>query len=91
MAVIGESNEFLLSGPGELGVFFDATSGMPGRPPIQLTSNTQLVKSLGGYLATGDGQFLTVFGKRKDDEANTFEQLQIMPIPSIKLVAYSER
>ena len=30
MTVIPQTNEFLLSGPGGLGVFFDACTGMPG-------------------------------------------------------------
>ena len=30
MAAIPQTNEFLLSGPGGLGVFFDAGTGMPG-------------------------------------------------------------
>jgi len=89
MAVIEGSNEFLLSGPGGLGVFIDS-HGMPGRPPIQLTSNTSMTSSLGHYLATGDGEFLTVFGKQKEEEGNAFHQLQIIPIPAIKHVAYSE-
>ena len=90
MAVIEGSNEFLLSGPGGLGVFIDC-HGMPGRPPIQLTSNTSMTSSLGQYLATGDGEFLTVFGKQKEEEGNAFTQLQIIPIPAIKHVTYSER
>lgn len=30
MTAIPQTNEFLLSGPGGLGVFFDACTGMPG-------------------------------------------------------------
>ena len=63
-----------------------------GRPPIQLTLNTMMIKALGPYLATGDGQFLTVYGTKKEEsEGNNFDQLQIIPIPDIQSLVYSER
>lgn len=51
-----------------------------------------MIKSIGQYLATGDGQFVTVYGTKKEEsEGNNFDQLQIIPIPDIQSLVYSER
>lgn len=51
-----------------------------------------MIKSIGQFLATGDGQFVTVYGTKKEEsEGNNFDQLQIIPIPDIQSIVYSER
>ena len=78
-------DQFLIEGPGNLGVFLTPT-GLPGRPPIQLSSNLKSVNQVGeSYLAVADGEFVTIYG----DDNGQLEQLQIVPIPGIKLIVHS--
>ena len=83
-------DQFLLTGPGCLGVFING-QGMPGCPPIQLNSNVQSVVEVDGYLATSDGEFVVIYGHAEGSNGNDpLEQLQIIPIPGIKSISHAE-
>ena len=91
MAAMAFYEQYLLTGPGGLGVFI-TTQGMPGSPPIQLSSNNKSVGEIDQYLAVDDCEFVTIYGRGENSNVNDpIEQLQIIPIPGVKHIIYSER
>jgi len=72
---------------------------------IQLSSNVKSVSEISEYLAVEDGEFVTMYGRGESSMSHSMsnqsqesvmshhqiEQLQIIPIPGIKSLIYSER
>lgn len=91
MTVFAEEDSFILSGPDRLGVFIAVDSGIPNRPPLQLDSTTDFITCIGDKLCAGGGEFLTVYGNdsKSDEEGREIVQLQIIGVPGIKFIEYS--
>jgi len=87
MITVACFGQFLIEGPGHLGVFL-TPQGVPGKPPIQLPSNLKWLSQVGeAYLAVADGEFVTIYGD--GGCGGGLEQLQIVPIPGNQLVVHS--